>query len=174
MRPRLTLSAALLAALACVPAAAQECGGDFDAWKKDLAAEAAAAGVGQTGLDALAGAAIEPKVLARDRAQGVFSQTFIEFSGRMISAYRLKQGAANLKKYADVFSRAEAEFGVQGPVIAAFWALETDFGAVQGDFHTLNALVTLAHDCRSTILSTASTATATARWTCATACRTSS
>ncbi len=148
MRPRLTLSAALLAALACVPAAAQECGGDFDAWKKDLAAEAAAAGVGQTGLDALAGAAIEPKVLARDRAQGVFSQTFIEFSGRMISAYRLKQGAANLKKYADVFSRAEAEFGVQGPVIAAFWALETDFGAVQGDFHTLNALVTLAHDCR--------------------------
>ena len=148
MRLRLTPSAALLAALACVPAAAQECGGDFDAWKKDLAAEAAAAGVGQTGLDALAGAAIEPKVLARDRAQGVFSQTFIEFSGRMISTYRLKQGAANLKKYADVFSRAEAEFGVQGPVIASFWALETDFGAVQGDFHTLNALVTLAHDCR--------------------------
>src|SRR5690606_18104910 len=32
--------------------------------------------------------------------------------------------------------------------IAAFWALETDFGAVQGDFNTLNALVTLAHDCR--------------------------
>ena len=67
---------------------------------------------------------------------------------RMISDYRLKQGAANLKKYADVFARAEQEFGVPGPVIAAFWALETDFGAVQGDFHTLNALVTLAHDCR--------------------------
>jgi lytic murein transglycosylase len=33
-------------------------------------------------------------------------------------------------------------------VVAAFWALETDFGAVQGDFRTLNALVTLAHDCR--------------------------
>jgi lytic murein transglycosylase len=32
--------------------------------------------------------------------------------------------------------------------VAAFWALETDFGAVQGDFHTLSALVTLAHDCR--------------------------
>ena len=34
------------------------------------------------------------------------------------------------------------------PVIAAFWALETDFGAVQGDFHTLDALATLSHDCR--------------------------
>ena len=111
-------------------------------------AEATPAGVGETGPRALAGAQIDPKVLERDRAQGVFTQTFAEFSGRMISDYRLKQGAANLKKYADVFARAEQEFGVPGPVIAAFWALETDFGAVQGDFDTLNALVTLAHDCR--------------------------
>ena len=87
-------------------------------------------------------------MLDRDRAQGVFTQTFVEFSGRMINDYRLKNGAANLKKYADVFARAEQEFGVPGPVIAAFWALETDFGAVQGDFNTLNAVTTLAHDCR--------------------------
>ena len=81
------------------------------------------------GLDALEAASIDDKVLARDRAQGVFAQTFIQFSNRMISAYRLKQGAANLKKYADVFARADQQFGVQAPIIAAFWALETDFGA---------------------------------------------
>lgn len=127
---------------------APECGGDFETWKQGVAAEAKAAGVGQTGLDALEAATIDDKVLARDRAQGVFTQTFNQFSGRMISAYRLKHGEANLKKYADVFSRAEEEFGVPGPIVTAFWALETDFGAVQGDFHTLSALVTLAHDCR--------------------------
>ena len=33
-------------------------------------------------------------------------------------------------------------------VLLAFWAFETDYGAVQGDFNTLNALVTLSHDCR--------------------------
>jgi lytic murein transglycosylase len=33
-------------------------------------------------------------------------------------------------------------------VLLAFWALETDYGAVQGDFNTLNALMTLGHDCR--------------------------
>ena len=33
-------------------------------------------------------------------------------------------------------------------VITAFWAMETDFGAVQGNFHTISALATLAHDCR--------------------------
>ncbi|MBA1139010.1 lytic murein transglycosylase [Mesorhizobium sp. CCANP35] len=140
--------AALLLGAAAMPAVAQECGGDFEAWKQGIAAEAKAAGVGAVGLGALEAASIDDKVLARDRAQGVFAQTFIQFSNRMISAYRLKQGAANLKKYADVFARADQQFGVQAPIITAFWGLETDFGAVQGDFHTLSALVTLSHDCR--------------------------
>lgn len=145
------IGAAMLADVtgaAADPASARTCGGEFSAWKAVVAAEATAAGVGGTGLDALAGAAVDPKVLERDRAQGVFSQSFIEFSRRMINDYRLKNGAANLRKHAEVFARAEREFGVPGPVITAFWALETDFGAVQGDFLTLNALVTLAHDCR--------------------------
>jgi lytic murein transglycosylase len=135
-------------ASAPVAAPSAPCGGDFEAWKQGVAAEAKAAGVGQVGLDALEAASIDDKVLARDRAQGVFSQTFIQFSGRMISAYRLKQGKARLEKYADIFARADQQYGVPGPIVTAFWALETDFGAVQGDFHTLNALVTLAHDCR--------------------------
>jgi lytic murein transglycosylase len=148
MLRRTQLVAVFMMAMTVSPVLAQECGGDFAAWKTALRAEAVADGVGATGLAALEQAGIDEKVLERDRAQGVFTQTFAEFSGRMISDYRLKQGAANLKKYADVFARAEQEFGVPGPVIAAFWALETDFGAVQGDFHTLSALVTLAHDCR--------------------------
>ncbi|RWP06499.1 lytic murein transglycosylase [Mesorhizobium sp.] len=148
MRLRLEILAALFLAATAAPAAAQQCGGDFQAWKQGVVAEAKNAGVGTAGLEALETAALDGKVLARDRAQGVFTQTFIEFSNRMISAYRLKQGAVILKTYADVFARADREFGVQAPVIAAFWALETDFGAVQGDFQTLNALVTLSHDCR--------------------------
>lgn len=147
MRLHSIVFAALLSA-AAGSAMAQECGGDFEAWKQGVVAEARTAGVGEAGLQAFEAASIDPKVLARDRAQGVFSQTFTQFSGRMISDYRLKQGAANLQKYAEIFERADQQFGVQPSIIAAFWALETDFGAVQGDFHTLSALVTLAHDCR--------------------------
>ncbi|TGT90288.1 MULTISPECIES: lytic murein transglycosylase [unclassified Mesorhizobium] len=148
MRLRSQALAALFLCATALPAMAQECGGDFETWKQGVAAEAKAAGVGAVGLDALEDARIDERALARDRAQGVFTQTFIQFSNRMISAYRLKQGAANMKKYADIFARADQQFGVQAPVITAFWALETDFGAVQGDFHTLSALVTLSHDCR--------------------------
>ena len=33
-------------------------------------------------------------------------------------------------------------------MLLAFWAFETDYGSFQGDFNTLDALVTLSHDCR--------------------------
>jgi lytic murein transglycosylase len=142
------IALALIGLLATGPAMAQHCGGDFDAWKEDVRAEAIAEGIGMRGLAALDQARQSEAVLRADRAQRVFTQTFTEFSGRMINDYRLKNGAANLKKHADVFARAEGDYGVPGPVIAAFWALETDFGAVQGDYPTLDAIVTLAHDCR--------------------------
>jgi lytic murein transglycosylase len=53
-----------------------------------------------------------------------------------------------LQKYATVFDRIEREYGISRGVLTAFWAFETDFGAFQGDFNTLNALLTLSHDCR--------------------------
>lgn len=145
----LTAAAMLTACLSAASTAhAQQCGGDFGAWKAELEREAVAAGVGPEGLAALAGANIDQQVLQADRAQGVFTQTFTEFAGRMINEYRLVHGARNLERYADVFARAEQQYGVPAAVITAFWALETDFGAVQGDFNSLDALVTLAHDCR--------------------------
>ncbi|MCF3639356.1 lytic murein transglycosylase [Rhizobium sp. TRM95111] len=147
----LTLAAATLALLSAGSAWAQSpaCGGDLQTFLAGVRAEAVAAGIPAAAVDqALAGAAIDQKVLSRDRAQGVFRQTFLEFSRRTVSQARLDIGRAKLNELSSVFQRAEQEFGVPGPVIAAFWAMETDFGVVQGDFNTRNALVTLAHDCR--------------------------
>ena len=154
MRQKLktTLAAGLTAVLLAGSAHAQSaaaCGGDLDAFIAGVKAEALSRGVPAEVADrALAGAAIDQKVLSRDRAQGVFRQTFLEFSKRTVSQSRLDIGRRKLTELSSVFARAEQEFGVPGPVIAAFWAMETDFGAVQGDFNTRNALVTLSHDCR--------------------------
>ena len=147
-----TLAAGLAAFLLASGAQAQTapaCGGDLATFLEGVKAEVQTLGVSAEVADrALAGAAIDQKVLSRDRAQGVFRQTFLEFSKRTVSQARLDIGRKKLKDLAPVFARAEQEFGVPGPVIAAFWAMETDFGAVQGDFNTRNALVTLSHDCR--------------------------
>ncbi len=138
-----------LLATAASPVLAQECGGDFKAFLSGVAAEAKAAGSSDAAIaKALGNARIDQKVLSMDRAQGVFKQTFLEFSKRTVSQGRLDIGRQKMKQYADVFARAEQEFGVPAGVITAFWAMETDFGAVQGNFNTRNALVTLAHDCR--------------------------
>ncbi len=147
-----TLAAGLTAFLFAAGAHAQTtaaCGGDLTAFLEGVKAEALSRGVSADVADrALSGAAIDQKVLSRDRAQGVFRQTFLEFSKRTVSQARLDIGRRKLTELSSVFARAEQEFGVPGPIIAAFWAMETDFGAVQGDFNTRNALVTLSHDCR--------------------------
>ncbi len=133
------------------PALAQTtpCGGDFGSFLNGVGVEAAQQGYSQSAIAAvLQSARLDQSVLSRDRAQGVFKQTFLEFSQRSISSYRMSHGAQNMSNYANVFARARDEFGVPAEVITAFWALETDYGAVQGDFNTVNALATLAHDCR--------------------------
>ena len=87
-------------------------------------------------------------IVNRDRGQRVFGQVFTEFAGRMAATYRMQQGQAHIKTYAAAFARAEKEYGVPPAVIAAFWGLESDFGANMGNLPTLRSLVSLAYDCR--------------------------
>lgn len=123
--------------------------GSFDAWLAQFKQEAAAAGVSQRTLAAAAPYLVyDQGIVNRDRGQRVFGQAFIEFSDRMAAAYRMQQGQAKLKAHANAFARAEQQYGVPGAVIAAFWGLESDFGANMGKLPTLTSLVTLAYDCR--------------------------
>jgi lytic murein transglycosylase len=78
----------------------------------------------------------------------VFGQVFTEFAGRMAASYRMQQGQARIKAHGAAFARAEKEYGVPPAVIAAFWGLESDFGANMGNLPTLRSLVSLAYDCR--------------------------
>lgn len=140
----------LIAAFALfLPGAALACGGSFSSFVEGLKSEAvqkghAPATVGQF----FANVRQDPKVLKADRGQGVFQRPFLDFSQRLISADRLKRGQSSAKKYDAIFDRIEQTYGVSRGVLLAFWAFETDYGGFQGDFNTVNALVTLSHDCR--------------------------
>ena len=132
-------------------AQAASCGNSargFQGFIESVREEAAAQGVGARGLSALDGLSYDPAIIKKYRAQSVFSQSFLEFQARMVSDYRIKQGGALLKKHRRIFDAVEQRYGVPGPVIIAFWALETDFGANMGDFATIPSLATLAWDCR--------------------------
>src|SRR5215468_10885023 len=151
-RPQLPACVLVIATIlaATAPAAgAVPCGGaSFEGWLESFKREAAAAGITQRGLAALNGVTLDEKVIARDRQQGVFRQTFEQFSGRMISADRMRVGARKLKQFAGTFERIEQRFAVPGAVITAIWGLETDYGVNQGNFSTIRALASLSYDCR--------------------------
>lgn len=144
--------AALVLSLAGTPAFAQssaQCGGSFSAFVEVLKTEAQAQGhAADTVARFFAPVRQDPSVIEADRRQGVFALDFTTFARRLISQSRLDTGLAKSREWNSVFERAEAEYGVPRGVLLAFWAFETDYGAFQGDFNTVNALVTLAHDCR--------------------------
>ncbi|KRR28297.1 lytic murein transglycosylase [Bradyrhizobium retamae] len=144
----LTLGALLLSSAAALAA---PCGtGSFETWLEDFKKEAASKGISASAIQAgLTGVTFDKSVLARDQSQKVFSQSFEEFSGRMVPP-RLTRGSNMLKQYGSVLGRIEQAYGVPGEVLVAIWGLETDFGVNIGKFPTLRALATLAYDCRRT------------------------
>lgn len=150
MRLLSALAAAALA-LPLAPSAQADtpCGGSFAGFVADMADESVKRGYDRATVDRFfANLRQDPAVLKADRSQGVFQRPFVDFSRRLISQNRIDTGLAKAKSHKAVFDRMERDYGVNRGVLLAFWAFETDYGSYQGDFNTLNALVTLAHDCR--------------------------
>jgi len=132
-----------------VSAAACRNTGNFESWLAGFRQEAAAQGISpQTLAEAAPYMTLDKRIVGIDRGQRVFNKTFIEFSNHLIPPYRLQKGQQLLKQHAAEFARIEKEYGVPGPVIVAFWGLESDFGANMGKEPSLKALATLAYDCR--------------------------
>ncbi|MGX9351996.1 lytic murein transglycosylase [Shimia sp. W99] len=142
----------LLAALVLSAGAATAkapCGGSFNSFVDGLKKEAISKGHSKSTVDKFfASARFDQKTINADRAQGVFQMPFLDFSQRLISQNRIDNGRRKSKQYDAVFRQIERQYGVSRGVLLAFWAFETDYGAFQGNFNTLNSLVTLSHDCR--------------------------
>src|ERR1700730_14555409 len=144
---KLTFLLLWLAACATTASAAPG-GGDFAPWLEGVKQEAATHGISQRTIQiALESVAYDPGIIARDHAQGVFRQSFEQFSGRMVPP-RMARGRRMMQQYASVLSRYEQQYGVPGSVLVAIWGLETDFGADSGHFPTIRSLASLAYDCR--------------------------
>ena len=146
---QLALPAPARAAVSSPRGASCHNGASFERFLGDLKQQALAAGVSQRAISEAAPYLVyDQGIVNRDRGQRVFGQVFTEFAGRMAASYRMQQGQARIRTYAAAFARAEKEYGVPPAVIAAFWGLESDFGANMGNLPTLRSLVSLAYDCR--------------------------
>ncbi|WP_112664393.1 lytic murein transglycosylase [Microvirga flavescens] len=151
MIPRLlTVTALLMSASSAFAATCRDPAG-FEKWLADIRVEAAEQGISAEAIrSGLGGVTFDQSVIRKDRGQGVFKQSFEQFSGRMVSPYRLRMGASLLKKHAGTLARIEDRYGVPPEILVAIWGLESDFGAVKGNMATVRSVATLAYDCRRT------------------------
>ena len=147
----LKLAAALLGCLLAGQALAASCQntGSYERWLDAFKKEAAAQGISQRVIaEASPSMIFDPAIVRRDHGQGVFSQTFLQFSDRMVGGGRIPTGLSKMKQHGALFAAVEKKFGVPAPVLTAFWGLESDFGANFGKYSILSANATLAYDCR--------------------------
>ncbi|MBV2361378.1 lytic murein transglycosylase [Thalassococcus sp. CAU 1522] len=151
MRRRLSVLALFI--LAAGPAAAASCGNTasgFDAWKSEFAAEAQRAGVGQRGLQALAGAQYSQKTINADRNQKGVKYALDDFIRIRLGS--LDGFAGQAKKRRDrnkaFFDALEQRYGVSAGILLSIHGMETGFGRNMGSEPVVNSILTVAYDCR--------------------------
>lgn len=121
----------------------------FEEWKAEFRTHALSEGVDESFLDKmLPKMALLPHVIESDKKQPEFRLTFWDYTDKVFSQKRLKDGRQMMKKYADLLNKAEQKYNVPAKYITAFWGLETAYGTYKGNVDTLNALTTLAYDKR--------------------------
>jgi len=120
----------------------------FDDWKRAMAAEAQAEGVGAAGIAALMGASYAKATINADRNQKSFKYSLEKFMALRGADAIASQGRSRKAKNAKFFTQIEATYGVPAGVLLAIHGMETGFGNFMGDSNVISAIATLTWDCR--------------------------
>ena len=121
----------------------------FAEWVEQLRVEARSLGISESTLAALDSleAPLE-RVLELDSSQPEYVQTFTRYLGLRVTDRQVSRGQALLDEHAELLEQVRQRYGVQPQYLAAFWAIESNFGSTTGGFSVLQALATLAFDPR--------------------------
>jgi lytic murein transglycosylase len=123
-------------------------GSAYEAWKSEMAAEAAAEGVGDRGIAALVATSYSKATIGADRNQKSFKYSLEKFLQVRGAETIIAQGRSRKAKNADFYASLEAAYGVPAGVLIAIHGMETAFGGFMGDTNVISAIATLTYDCR--------------------------
>jgi lytic murein transglycosylase len=116
----------------------------FDAWAQSFWPKAVAGGISpETMQREFAGLTPDPRVASLDSRQPEFSKPISQYISGVVTEGR---GGAGPRRRAEVpqFDQIEQGFGVPKEVLMGVWAMESGFGAIQGDYDVVRSLSTLA------------------------------
>ncbi|SIR06409.1 MULTISPECIES: lytic murein transglycosylase [Acidiphilium] len=139
---RRTLLATAPLALALAPSAQAA---DFTGFLSGLGARARQQGVPNSIIDqALGGLTPNQRVIHLDGHQPEFTLTWAQYSARVVTEARIRDGQAKRQQLSQVLAAIRTRFGVAADPIMGIWGIETDFGVIQGNFQVIDSLATLA------------------------------
>jgi len=137
--PGLPLAAAPPASAADTP---------FEAWRKDFVDRVIRAGAPADVVQReFEGLTPDPRVNDLDGRQSEFSKPLGDYVKGVVNDERVAKGRAKLETL-PWLPDIETKYGVPKEILVSIWAVETGFGAVQGDFDVLRSLATLAAEGR--------------------------
>jgi membrane-bound lytic murein transglycosylase B len=121
----------------------------FAEWLAAFRQDALDAGISAPTLDAAFADIVPlPRVVEHDRSQPEFIRTFTHYLNQRLTPQRIARGQQLLQQEQALFDEVEQRYGVPRAVLAAFWGLETNYGATKGNYYIPTALATLAYEGR--------------------------
>ncbi len=122
---------------------------NFQLWLNTLEKEVLAKGIKPATWQAVRPYLVmNQDVLALDKQQPEFTQTFWTYLSKRMSELRIQAGRLQYLRYGDLLRQLESTYGVPAEILLSFWGLETNYGTFLGNISTLSALTTLANDPR--------------------------
>ncbi|MET3526129.1 lytic murein transglycosylase [Phenylobacterium koreense] len=117
----------------------------FDAWRDAFRSKAVAAGLSTMVVDReLAGLTPNTRVISLDSAQPEFSKPIGDYIKGVVSDERIARGQ-RYRVELPFWDSVEQQYGVPRDILMAVWAMESAFGAVQGDFDVVRSMSSLAY-----------------------------
>jgi membrane-bound lytic murein transglycosylase B len=152
-RKMTTAAVTAVVMLACLGARAEAAtcgssGAGFETWKRELAGEAQAKGVGGASIAALMQANYASATIAADRGQRSFSLSLEQFLAKRGASTIVARGRSLKQSQAALFASIQQRYGVPPGPLIAIWGMETGFGSQRGNQNMLSSIATLAYDCR--------------------------
>ncbi|WP_293906366.1 lytic murein transglycosylase [Phenylobacterium sp.] len=116
----------------------------FDAWAAEFQSRALAAGISPQVLSReMAGLTPNPRVASLDTVQPEFSKPVSDYVKGVVGPARVEIGQRKRAAMPEL-GAIEDRFGVPREILLGVWAMESGFGALQGDFDVVRAFATLA------------------------------
>lgn len=121
----------------------------FPGYVEQLKATARQQGFDPATIDkAFTGVHFVDRAIKSDRNQLEHKVTLNDYLSRVLTLGKIEEGRDKLAEYRAQLDGVAADSGVSPPYIVALWAMESQFGTVQGKEDVISALATLAFEGR--------------------------